>query len=88
MSNEWVEVRRCMWLHEAQLFKSVLAGALIEARIPDEYSFGVQAVGANFLEGVRLLVRSEDAARAREVLDSGVEVPRDSLDEGSNTDNF
>ena len=86
MSNEWVEVRRCLWLHEAQLFKSVLASALIEARIPDEYTFGVQAVGANFLDGVRVLVRPEDAERAREVLDSGVEVPRDSPAEEANDD--
>ncbi len=81
MSHEWVEVRTCMWLHEAEFFRSVLNSAGIQSEIPNEYLLGVQPAGANFLGGVRILVRPEDADRARELLDSGVEVPRDSPDD-------
>jgi hypothetical protein len=86
MSDEWVEVRSCMWLHEAEFFRSILESAGIQSQIPNEYMLGVQPAGAIFLGGVRVLVRPEDGDRAREVLDSGVEVPRDSPDEGENND--
>jgi Putative prokaryotic signal transducing protein len=69
MSEEFVEVRRCTWLHEAEFLKSVLEAAGIEARIPDEYTLGVQPLYANMLDGVRLLVRADDLERASEILD-------------------
>lgn len=70
MEAGWVEVRSCAWLHEAQFLKSVLAGAGIEATIPNEHTLGVQPLYAVALGGVRVLVRPEDAERARDVLDS------------------
>jgi len=68
MPTEWIEVRSCNWLHEAQLFKSVLEGAGIEVLIPDEYTLGVQPFYAAALGGVRLLVRTADRDRAAELL--------------------
>ena len=70
MEEGWVEVRSCAWLHEAQFLKSVLAGAGIEAIIPNEHTLGVQPLYAVALGGIRVLVRPEDAERARDVLDS------------------
>lgn len=70
MEAGWVEVRSCAWLHEAQFLKSVLAGAGIEATIPNEHTLGVQPLYAVALGGVRVLVRPQDAERARDVLDS------------------
>jgi hypothetical protein len=85
MSDEWVEVRQCMWLHEAEFFRSLLDGAGIQSEIPNEYMLGVNPAGSNFLGGVRVLVRPEDADRARELLDSGVDVP-EAPDDGENKD--
>ena len=45
-NQAWVEVRHCRWLHEAQLIKSVLEGADIEAFVPDEHTLGVAEVAA------------------------------------------
>jgi hypothetical protein len=70
MDTQWVEVRSCMWLHEAEFFRSVLEAAGIESTIPNEYTLGVQPLYANLLGGLRVLVRREDVDRAREVLDS------------------
>jgi hypothetical protein len=74
MNTQWVEVRSCMWLHEAELFKSVLEAAGIEAMIPNEYSAGVQPFYATAIGGLKVLVQSEDADRAREVLDCSADV--------------
>ena len=68
--NRWVEVWNCAWLHEAQFFKSVLEAARIEVSLPDEYTLGVDPFLAPALGGVRLLVRTADAARAREIIES------------------
>ena len=69
-SNDWVEVTRCNWLHEALFLQSVLDAAGIDATIPDEHTLGVQPLYSNALGGVRLLVRAEDLERASEVLNT------------------
>jgi hypothetical protein len=68
MDTEWVEVRSTTWLHEAELVRSVLASAGIEAEIPNEHTLGVQPLYAQALGGVRVLVRRADFDRAMEVL--------------------
>ena len=69
-SNDWVEVTRCNWLHEALFLQSVLDAAGIEATIPDEHTLGVQPLYGNALGGARLLVRADDLERASEVLNT------------------
>jgi hypothetical protein len=78
MSAEWVEVRNCPWLHEAQFLKSVLDGAGIEAFIPNEQTLGVQPLYANMLGGAQLLVHPDDLERATELLDSAIVGPDES----------
>ena len=80
MADEWVEVRSCSWVHEAEVFKSVLDSAGIESLIPDAYTLGVQPLYGPALGGVRLLVRAEDAERALELLEAAV-VPEPARDE-------
>ena len=75
MDTDWVEIRSCTWMHEAEFFRSVLAAAGIESMIPNEYTLGVQPLYANMLGGLRVLVRRQDADRAREVLDSDAPPP-------------
>ena len=77
METQWVEVRSCTWLHEAQFMKSVLESAGIESMIPNEHTLGVQPFYAPALGGVRVLVRPEDVERAAELLDSTATPPGD-----------
>jgi hypothetical protein len=80
MDTQWVEVRSCSWLHEAQFLKSVLDSGGIEALIPDEHTLGIQPLYGPALGGVRILVRPEDVERARELLDATPTLP-DARDE-------
>ena len=80
--TEWVEVRSCMWLHEAEFFKSVLDAAGIESMIPNAYTLGVQPLYANMLGGSRVLVRRADVDRAREVLESAAPLRDDGNHDG------
>lgn len=77
MDTLWVEVRSCHWLHEAQLLKSVLESAAIDALIPDEHTLGIQPLYGPALGGVRILVRADDLQRARELLDTAPTSPDD-----------
>ena len=74
MQSEWIELRTCRWVHEAQFLKSVLESAGIEAMVPDEHTLGAQPFYAPMLGWVRVLVRSADLSdheirRLREVLE-------------------
>jgi hypothetical protein len=68
MENEWADVR-CTWLDEARWCRSVLAGAGIEALIPDEHTLALPLDGGAKADAVRVLVRSTDLERALELLD-------------------
>ena len=70
--TEWVEVRSCAFLHEAEFVKSLLEAEGIEVFLPDEYTLGVDPGLAPGFGGVRILVRHQDLSRAREVLESNV----------------
>jgi hypothetical protein len=76
VSEDWKVIRRCNFLHEAELLRSVLTAADIEARIPDEHTVGVNPGYINMMGGVRLLVRSEDFDRASTILDDTGDRPR------------
>lgn len=86
MDIQWVEVRSCTWLHEAEFFKSVLEAAGIESTIPNEYTLGVQPLYANMLGGIRVCVRRDDVDRALEVLDSATGLPDDVQDDAERDD--
>jgi len=86
MSDDWVEVRSCTWLHEAQFLKSVLDAAGIEALVPNEHTLGVQPLYANLLGGAQLWVRPGDLERATELLDSEAVLPVDSSLTGEDDD--
>ena len=81
MSSEWVEVRNCNWVHEAQFFRSVLGSAGIEVFIPDEHTLSVQPMYGAALGGVRVLVRSVDRDRAAELLDAAAVAAEESEDD-------
>jgi hypothetical protein len=72
MEDDWVQVRNCNWLHEANLLVSVLEGSGIEAFLPDAYTLGSRPELAAALGGVRVLVRASDLDRAREVLAAAI----------------
>lgn len=75
VGDDWVELRSCVWLHEAHLLQSVLAAAGIETQVPDEQTLGVQPFLSPMLGGVRVLVRETDLERAREVLQNAALPP-------------
>lgn len=68
VDDPWVQVQNCNWLHEANFIVSVLAGAGIEAFVPDAYTLGVGPQLTPALGGVRVLVRASALERARHVL--------------------
>ena len=81
MRTDWVEVRNCARLHEAQFLASVLDSAGIESLIPDQYTAGIQPFYVPALGGIRILVHAEDLVRARELLDSAETLPSEGDDE-------
>jgi len=76
MSIEWVEVRSCAWLYEAQFIKSLLEASGISVLIPDQYTLGVEPFYAAAFRGVRVLVPSTDLERADALLRSGAAGPK------------
>ena len=68
-------------MHEALFFRSVLEAAGIDTVIPNEHTLNIQPLYANLLGGVRVMVRAEDADRAKEVLDSTAVPPDHETDE-------
>jgi hypothetical protein len=75
MSEEWVEVRNCNWLHEAHFVKSVLESEGIEVQVPDEHTLAIQPMYAAAIGGVRVMVPATEAARAKELLESVMASP-------------
>jgi len=73
MSANFVAVRTCTSLHEAEVVKSILEAEGIEAAIPDEYSLGVQPFLGFTAAGARVVVRTEDLERATAALGAVLE---------------
>jgi hypothetical protein len=69
-NDEWVTVRTCVWGHEADLLRSVLAGSGIDAFIPDERVGSLRPHLLLGTGGVRIQVRESDFERATELLNS------------------
>ena len=69
-TDDWVQVRNCNWLHQAQFLKSVLESEGIDVQLPDEHVLGVQPFYGAMIGGVRVMVRPADLQRATELLES------------------
>lgn len=67
--EEWVVVRNCGWLHEADVIAAVLDAHDIDVFIPDVHITSVRPELAGFIGGIRVLVRESDLELAREVLE-------------------
>ena len=68
--DEWVVVRSCIWIHEAQLVKSLLDGSGVESIIPDEYFLSANPHYGLALGGARVMVRASDLEQASAILDA------------------
>jgi hypothetical protein len=68
--DEWVTLRTCVWGHEADLLRSVLAGSGIESFIPDESMGSLRPHLLLGTGGVRLQVHASDLERATEILNA------------------
>lgn len=75
MADDWVLLRRCGFVHEAEFLKSVLDAAGIEAAIPDGHTLGINPGYVPMFGGVRLLVRDRDREQADQVLSAGEDSP-------------
>ena len=62
---------------EAQLACSVLHAAGLEARVHDEYTVAAEWRYSNAIGGVKVVVRAEDLATARELLEKAAVVSDD-----------
>lgn len=66
-ADEWVVVRNCGYMHEAEMIVAVLDAEGIDAFIPDAQMAG--GIGFTVLiQGVRVLVRASDLEEANETL--------------------
>src|SRR5262245_42036356 len=84
MDEEWIVLRSCVWIQEAQVVKSLLEAGGIDAFIPDEYFLGANPHYGIALGGARVMVRSTDLEQASAILDA-MEVP-ESGSEGSDAE--
>jgi hypothetical protein len=69
--QDLVTIRRFRNLHEALLAKGSLDSASFESHLADDNM--VRIFVSTFVDGVRLLVRREDAEAAQEILDEPVD---------------
>ena len=70
MADEWVQVRNCGTIFEANFIRSVLEGSNIESFLPDEHMAGLRPELSLAIGGVRVMVRRSDLQRATEVLNN------------------
>jgi hypothetical protein len=68
MEDDWVEIRNCAWLHEAEFIASLLEADDIQVLVPDANTVGVHPGLVPALGGIRVLVRRSDVRKATERL--------------------
>lgn len=66
--EEWVVVRNCWWLYEADVIAAVLDAAGIDAFIPDAHFASVRPELSGYMGGIRVLVRASELELAQEAL--------------------
>lgn len=69
-ASELVVVGAFSQVHEAQLACSVLRAAGLDAAVADENTVAADWLLSNAIGGVKVLVRAEDVATARDVLEN------------------
>ena len=67
-AEEWVVVRNCGWVHEADVIVAVLEAEGIDVFVPDSHMASIRPELSGALGGIRVLVRESDLELAREVL--------------------
>ncbi|MBN8550553.1 MAG: DUF2007 domain-containing protein [Deltaproteobacteria bacterium] len=68
MGNTLEVIARYENVHEAELTRGLLESAGITAFVQDAHTVGVNWMLSNAIGGVKVAVRPEDAARAKEIL--------------------
>jgi hypothetical protein len=66
LMDEWVVLRNCAFMHEAELIVAVLDAEGIDAFLPDAQMASTALTG--LMGGVRVLVRASDLDEANEAL--------------------
>ena len=66
--DEWVLLRTCSTIFEAQFLCSVLEGSEIDCYLPDEHVATIQPGSETALGGIRIMVPANDLERAQDVL--------------------
>jgi len=67
---DFITLRLYQHLHEAVFARELLASEGVDAFVPDENAASLNWPTPNGIGGVRLQVREDDAARAKEILES------------------
>jgi hypothetical protein len=67
-AEEWVVVRNCGFVHEADLIVAVLDAHEIDAFVPDSHMASIRPELIGFIGGIRVLVRASELELAREAL--------------------
>ena len=70
--EDWVVVRNCGWLYEADVIVAELQAEGIDAFIPDAHLASIRPELIGFMGGIRVLVRASDLDLANEVLAADV----------------
>ncbi|HEU0301771.1 MAG TPA: DUF2007 domain-containing protein [Longimicrobium sp.] len=66
--DEWVVVRNCGWLYEADVIAAVLDAQGIDAFIPDSHMASIRPELSSFIGGIRVLVPASQLHLANEAL--------------------
>lgn len=75
--TEWVIVRRCFRLPEAQIVRSILEAEGIAVLLPDEHLLGLEPGAETAFGGARVMVHAADLDHAQGILRA--------MDEGENS---
>ncbi|HEU4886023.1 MAG TPA: DUF2007 domain-containing protein [Longimicrobium sp.] len=79
-ADEWVVLRNCGYMHEAELIVAVLDAEGVDAFLPDAQMAGGTGL-TGLIQGVRVLVRASDLEAANEALSTmhDEELPGDEM---------
>ncbi|WP_420130032.1 DUF2007 domain-containing protein [Longimicrobium sp.] len=67
-ADEWVVLRNCDYMHEAELIVAELDAEGIDTFVPDSHMASIRPELSGALGGIRVLVRASDLEEANEAL--------------------